>query len=70
MPEILEAALEYVFNTVGSHRVMATYMPSNERSAAVLQKLGFQQEGLAKSYLKIAGRWEDHILTSKINPAQ
>ncbi|WP_461537188.1 GNAT family N-acetyltransferase [Spongorhabdus nitratireducens] len=70
MPEILKAALGYVFDTVGLHRVMATYMPSNERSAAVLQKLGFQQEGLAKSYLKIAGRWEDHVLTSKINPAQ
>ena len=34
MPEILEAALEYVFNTVGSHRVMATYMPSNEHTYA------------------------------------
>ena len=43
-------------------------MPRNKRSERVLKRLGFAREGLAKSYLKIAGRWEDHVLTSLVNP--
>lgn len=69
MLETLQAALTYVFNELDLHRVMANYMTSNQRSAALLEQLEFKQEGLAKSYLKIAGRWQDHVLTAKINPA-
>ena len=45
---------------------MANYMPHNSRSAALLFRLGFEKEGVARSYLKIAGKWQDHVLTSKI----
>lgn len=38
------------------------------RAARVLQRLGFTIEGTAKDYLFLAGRWQDHILTSLINP--
>jgi ribosomal-protein-alanine N-acetyltransferase len=69
MREALLKANAYVFDSLGLHRIMANYMPSNERSAHVLDRLGFTREGLAKDYLKIDGRWEDHILTSLINPA-
>jgi ribosomal-protein-alanine N-acetyltransferase len=47
---------------------MANYMPENKRSARVLEKLGFEKEGMARDYLKIAGEWRDHVLTAKINP--
>jgi hypothetical protein len=47
---------------------MANYVPENERSARVLEKLGFEKEGYAKSYPRIAGKWLDHILTAKLNP--
>ncbi|MCB9639549.1 MAG: ribosomal protein S5-alanine N-acetyltransferase [Myxococcales bacterium] len=67
MQEILQATTEYMFHTVGLHRIMANYIPANKRSAHVLHKLGFEQEGYARRYLQIAGNWEDHILTSKIN---
>ena len=50
---------------VGMNRVMANYMPRNS-SSRVLKKFGFGIEGDARSYLKIAGKWEDHILTSLI----
>ncbi|TND51068.1 30S ribosomal protein S5 alanine N-acetyltransferase, partial [Aeromonas dhakensis] len=36
---------------------------------ALLERLGFEREGYAKEYLMINGRWEDHILTSRLNPA-
>lgn len=69
MFEILSAAIDYAFskNGLGLHRVMANYMPSNRLSEALLHKLGFEKEGYAKSYLKIAGTWQDHVLTSLIN---
>lgn len=68
MTEILQATMSYIFTVVGLNRVMANYMPNNERSARVLTKLGFEQEGYAKRYLKIAGIWQDHVLCSKIAP--
>ncbi len=68
MTEILDASIDYVFQVLDLHRIMANYMPENERSARVLEKLGFEQEGLARSYLLIAGQWRDHVLTSKLNP--
>ena len=48
---------------------MANYLPSNTRSEALLERLGFEREGYAKSYLQIGGRWRDHVLTAKVNPA-
>jgi ribosomal-protein-alanine N-acetyltransferase len=38
------------------------------RSAAVLRRSGFTVEGYAREYILIDGRWEDHILTSIVNP--
>ena len=67
MTEILAAAIAYMFTEVGLNRIIATYMPVNEASGKVLEKLGFEREGFARKYLKIAGKWEDHILTAKIN---
>ncbi|MDB2386336.1 ribosomal protein S5-alanine N-acetyltransferase [Shewanella sp.] len=69
MHEVLSAALDYVFNELDLHRVMANYMTHNQRSARLLKRLGFEEEGLAKSYLHIAGNWQDHVLTAKINDA-
>lgn len=64
MFEALEAAIKYVFEQLGLHRIMANYMPLNTRSAKLLHRLGFTVEGYAKNYLLINGRWEDHILTA------
>ncbi|MCL4129122.1 UNVERIFIED_CONTAM: hypothetical protein GTU68_048682 [Idotea baltica] len=68
MKEVLESAIYHMFEELKLHRIMANYIPSNIRSEKLLTKLGFEKEGLAKSYLKIAGKWQDHILTAKINP--
>ncbi len=60
MFEAIGEVLSYVFNTLDLHRIEANVMPNNIASRALLEKLGFCDEGLAKSYLKIQGRWEDH----------
>ncbi len=68
MQEALEESIRYVFAQMQCHRIQANYMPRNQRSANVLERLGFRIEGEAKDYLLINGMWEDHILTSLTNP--
>jgi ribosomal-protein-alanine N-acetyltransferase len=48
---------------------MANYRPENLRSARLLARLGFIQEGYARDYLFIDGAWRDHVLTARLNPA-
>ncbi len=66
MYEGLRCILKYTFESMRLHRVMANYKPDNLRSAALLQRLGFEKEGFAREYLKINGKWADHVLTSLI----
>lgn len=61
MTEALERVITYAFNELQLHRIEANIMPHNKRSLRVVEKLGFYHEGLAKRYLRINGRWEDHI---------
>ncbi|MDY0091632.1 MAG: ribosomal protein S5-alanine N-acetyltransferase [Candidatus Vecturithrix sp.] len=70
MHEALQRALTFAFEELCLHRVMANYMPRNERSGRLLRKLGFVPEGYARNYLKIAGKWEDHILTAFVTPQE
>jgi [ribosomal protein S5]-alanine N-acetyltransferase len=67
MYEALTGAIKYAFKEVCLHRIMANYMPRNERSGRLLKRLGFVVEGFARDYLRLAGRWEDHILTALVN---
>jgi ribosomal-protein-alanine N-acetyltransferase len=68
MPEAVRAVIAYAFGPLNLHRIRACYLPTNERSGAVLRRLGFVVEGYARDYLLIDGRWQDQILTSLINP--
>ena len=68
MTAVVKAGIDVMFTDYGLHRIQANYMPSNTRSASLLERCGFVREGLAKSYLQIAGRWEDHVLTALVNP--
>jgi ribosomal-protein-alanine N-acetyltransferase len=68
MREVAQAGIAHLFEQVGLHRIMANHMPSNRRSERLLRALGFEREGVARSYLKIAGKWEDMVLNSLINP--
>ncbi|NVC50917.1 ribosomal protein S5-alanine N-acetyltransferase [Vibrio diabolicus] len=64
----LTMACDYMFNIQKLHRIQAGYMPHNKRSESVLEHVGFNREGYAKDYLLINGEWQDHVLTSLINP--
>ena len=59
--EALRCAIEYAFAQLKLHRIEANIIPRNARSRRVVEKLGFEPEGLARKYLKINGVWEDHL---------
>jgi ribosomal-protein-alanine N-acetyltransferase len=68
MKKLCDHAIGYAFSELQLNRIMANYMPCNQRSERLLRRLGFVEEGLARNYLKINERWEDHVLTSLVNP--
>lgn len=63
------AVVEHAFERLGLHRVEAGTLETNAASQRVLRKNGFEPYGLAPQYLRIAGRWQDHVLFQRINPA-
>ena len=67
MTEILPELIKYGFEDLKLHRIMANYMPTNDRSGRLLKRLGFTIEGYARDYLFLNGKWEDHIMTSLTN---
>ena len=62
MTEAVGAVARFCFDRLALHRVEAACLPENIASIGVLEKCGFQKEGLARSYLRINGRWRDHYL--------
>ncbi len=61
---------DLAFDDLGLHRVQAGTLVDNLRSQRVLTKCGFVRFGLAERYLKIAGRWQDHVLFQLLNPVE
>jgi ribosomal-protein-alanine N-acetyltransferase len=58
----LSAILRFAFEKLGLHRMEAACLERNEASRRLLEKSGFLRVGYARQYLKIDGRWQDHIL--------
>lgn len=67
MSEAVEAIVALAFDKLNLHRVMANYLPDNDRSRRLLERQGFIVEGLAPQYLMIGGQWQDHVLSAKTN---
>jgi ribosomal-protein-alanine N-acetyltransferase len=62
MTSALPTVIDFAFERLGLHRVEAACLPSNIPSRSLLARAGFQQEGYAREYLCIAGKWQDHLL--------
>jgi len=66
MTESVNRIVDIAFTEMGLHRVELNIMPRNERSLRVAERCGFSREGLSPRYLKIAGRWEDHVRFARL----
>lgn len=62
MTNALNLALPFIFDVLELHRANAACLTDNMRSVRVLEKNGFQHEGSAEGFLKINGKWQDHLL--------
>jgi ribosomal-protein-alanine N-acetyltransferase len=52
---------DHAFGAMGLHRLQADIRPENGPSRRLVERLGFRQEGLFRSYLDIDGAWRDHL---------
>jgi ribosomal-protein-alanine N-acetyltransferase len=62
MTEGLELTLKFAFERLRLHRLEAACLPHNAPSRGLLLKAGFREEGYAREYLCIDGKWQDHVL--------
>lgn len=60
MTEAVKLAVDCGFHQLGLHRIEAGVMPDNIQSIRVLEKAGFEKEGIARKNVKINGKWQDH----------
>src|SRR5437899_8234797 len=61
MTEGFALVLDVAFGELGLHRVEVNVQPTNRRSLALVARLHFFCEGYSRRYVKIAGRWRDHV---------
>ncbi|WP_050526643.1 GNAT family N-acetyltransferase [Pseudorhodobacter aquimaris] len=66
MREAILAIVHHAFTELDLSRVEAACLPENSASRGVLEKTGFKYEGVAQSYLQIAGRWRNHVLYANL----
>ncbi|WP_372438906.1 GNAT family N-acetyltransferase [Arthrobacter sunyaminii] len=60
------AVVETARKHLGLHRIQAATLLHNAASQRILDKSGFERIGMAPQYLKIADRWQDHLLFQRI----
>jgi [ribosomal protein S5]-alanine N-acetyltransferase len=61
MTAALRLVLERAFTDLALHRLEANVQPGNTPSIALVERCGFVREGFSEGYLKIGGRWRDHV---------
>ena len=66
MREAILSVVHHAFTVMDLSRVEAAGLPENAASRGVLEKCGFKYEGVAQSYLQIAGRWRNHVLYANL----
>ena len=62
MTAALPLVVDFAFDRLRLHRLEAACLPTNIPSRSLLTRAGFQQEGYARQYLCIDGKWQDHLL--------
>jgi [ribosomal protein S5]-alanine N-acetyltransferase len=68
MTDAVKMVVQYAFEQLHFHRLEAGVMPHNMGSIRVLEKSGFEREGLARKNVKINGVWQDHVTLGIVNP--
>lgn len=62
--EALNKVLAIIFEELKLHRVQAWVLPDNTASIHLLERVGFELEGVSRDYLLLHGTWQNHALYS------
>ena len=57
---MIATALEDIVPDIGLHRTECYIHPDNSTSLHLMEKFGFIDEGIAHSYVRLNGIWQDH----------
>lgn len=64
MSEGVALVLDFAFRKLYLNRVEVNVQPQNAPSLRLARRLGFRREGFSVKYVKIAGRFRDHVRTA------
>jgi RimJ/RimL family protein N-acetyltransferase len=60
--ESLKSTINYLFDELGKHRIIASIDPQNVPSIRLFERLGFRKEAHFKKSLFINGKWVDDLV--------
>jgi RimJ/RimL family protein N-acetyltransferase len=66
MTEAGTLLLDFAYSKVGFHRIRCAAATENIKSQKVIERLGFQKEGLARDAERVAGRWVTHVVYARL----
>lgn len=69
MTEALAEVIRHAFEDLDLHRLEADTDPKNRGSLRLLEKLGFEKEGLFRERWFVYDRWQDSVMLGLIKPA-
>lgn len=62
--------IRFAFDELGLHRIEADADPRNDRSLRLLERLGFEREGLMRQRYCANGEWQDAVFLALLRPEQ
>jgi ribosomal-protein-serine acetyltransferase len=66
MTQAASVCLQFAFKRVGLHRIRCAAATDNYKSLAVIARLHFHFEGIARCAEFVDSRWIDHALYSRL----
>ena len=67
MHQALGAVIDFAFNTLNLHRIEADVDTKNIPSIGLLEKLGFEREGLLRDRWYVYGEWQDSVMLALLD---
>ncbi len=66
MTEVATALLDFAFQGMNFHRIRCAAATDNLPSQRVIERLGFQKEGVAREAERVGGRWVSHVVYARL----
>jgi RimJ/RimL family protein N-acetyltransferase len=60
--EVMKATIDYLFNKLNKHRIIASLDPQNTKSIELVERVGFRKEGHFRESIFVNGEWSDDLV--------